>query len=386
MTDVERQHRAGLEPTGLRLENVNLLMGGAALVLGTLIGLVSLDEFTAFAGGGVRTVADIAALSSGVLVALAFLGVLMVFRGRILPWHRTMHPLRQALNLVGLTLMMGSLTLFAVRAFGRVAASAFIGLRLDQWSGTAFIALTCALCVYTAAGVAGRLNTELLSGLVSIFLVLGAFMSAVNASDQEWWRVHFSSLGMAGDFSGFAFNYTLVLTGLVIVTLADFLTHDLRGWLRATGQGVWKAYVLRAGLGIMGVMLAGVGLIPVTLSHRGHLWVTYATVLAFIMLAVAAPVILRRIPWGFRIVSFATLGFMWLLWYLHRDIRYLNTTGFEMIAVATVLGWMVLFIRTVVAADRDVDSAAAEPAPEDAEARAPVAGELLEDDAGWDLA
>lgn len=363
MTEVQRvQHGAHPEPSERNLENLNLLMGAGGLVLGALIGLVSLDDVTLFAGEGVRSIVDIAAISSAVLVALVFLGVLLAFQRQVLPWRGNVHRFRLWLNVAGLTLMMGSLALFSMQALGRVAAAAFIGLQLDVWSGTAFISLACGMSVYFAASTAGRLNTERLAVLVSVFLVLGALMSMVNAADQEWWRIHFSALGMALDFSGFAFNFTLILTGLVIITLADFLVHDMLGWLEATGQGRWKARFLRVGLGLMGTMLAGIGFIPVTLSHQGHLFVTYMTAAAFIVLALVAPMILRGIPWGFRVVSYASLGFMALMWYLHREVRYLNTTGFEMIAVATVLAWMVLFIRTVIAAGRDLDPRPVEPA------------------------
>ncbi|NLE98762.1 MAG: hypothetical protein GX596_12370, partial [Propionibacterium sp.] len=228
MRDVQERRRA---PSQRQLENINLLLAGGALVIGAVVGLVMLDDLTQFAGAGVRSVAETAAISSAVLSGLVFLGMLLAHQGRVLPWYGEVHPLRRWFNLFGLTLLIGSLTLFLLRGLGRVAAAAFIGLRLDTYSGATFIAATCALSVYFAAGIAGQLNTESLSVLVSGFLVLGAMMSAVNASDQEWWRVHFSALGMTPDLSGFAFNFTLVLTGIVVITLADFLTHDMRSWL-----------------------------------------------------------------------------------------------------------------------------------------------------------
>ena len=104
---------------------------------------------------------------------------------------------------------------------------------------------------------------------------------------------------------------------------------------------------------IMGLALGGIGLIPVNVSHGGHLFTTYVAVGAFFALALVAPVILRGIPWGFRVASLLVVVFVAMLGYLFKGVRYLGTTGFEMLAVSTVLVWMVLFIRTMAAVGRD---------------------------------
>ncbi|WP_296137250.1 hypothetical protein [uncultured Tessaracoccus sp.] len=340
--------------TGSQLENVSLTVAAAAMLVGAVVGLSLLRDFTPFRGDGWRSVGHVACVAAGLLAGVAFPGVLLRYSDRIMPWFRDAHPLRRAIQLAGLSLMMGSLTFFCVRAANTVIDAAFVGLRFDVWSGTTFLAFVCAASGYFAASAAGRLTTELLSVLVSAFLVMGAMLSAVNASNHLWWQVHFSQLGMAPDLAGFAFNYTLILTGVVIVTIADFLAHDLKRWLFATGQGRWKSIVVRVGLMVMGAALGGVGLLPVNVSHAGHILMTYLAVGAFVALALVAPVILRGIPRGFRIVSVATLAFVALLAYLFRGIRYLGTTGFEMLAVSTVLVWMVLFMRTISAARRDV--------------------------------
>ena len=127
----------------------------------------------------------------------------------------------------------------------------------------------------------------------------------------------------------------------------------MRRWLAATGQGRWKSRVVSVGLMIMGLALGGIGLIPVNVSHGGHLFTTYVAVGAFFALALVAPVILRGIPWGFRVASLLIVVFVAMLGYLFKGVRYLGTTGFEMLAVSTVLVWMVLFIRTMAAVSRD---------------------------------
>ena len=358
LTEVETRSAESVERQSGHLENVALFLGAGGLVVGVTVGLVVLKDFTAFQGSGWVNVSSISDIASGIVAGVVFVVTWLWF---VHPsWYRGAGVLRRAVHTVGLTLLVGSLTFFLMRAFNRVIDAAFIGLRFDVWSGTAFIALACGVSAYFAASVAARLTLESLSVVVSAFLVMGAMMSAVNTSDQFWWQVHFSSLGMAPGLAGFTFNYTLILTGVVIATIADFLAYDMRSWLDVTDQGRWKSRVVSVGLMVMGIALGGIGLIPVNLSHAGHLFTTYVAVGAFFALALVAPVILRGIPWGFRVASLLIVVFVALLAYLFKGVRYLGTTGFEMLAVSTVLVWMVLFIRTMAAVSRD--------APKEAEA------------------
>lgn len=351
-TPVPRQSRTPAASGG-RIENLSLLLGTVGLVVGATAGLLLFHGHTPFREGSWTSVGTVAVIAGGVVAALSFLVALWRLDAVVLPWLGRIHPLRRVVTVGGLALLLGSSTVFALRGVNGVVAAAFIGLSLDRWAAATYVGAVCALAAYVSAAVAGRLGTELLSVLVAAFLVMGALLSAANASEPLWWQIHFSQLGMARDLAGFAFNYTLILAGIVIVTLADFLVHELRLWFAASGEGVWKVRFIRLGLVAMGAMLAGIGLLPVHVSHRGHLIATYGTVSAFVVLAVVTPVILRQIPWGFRIVSFATLAFMGVLWVLFREVRYLGTTGFEMFAVSVVLVWMMLFVRTLVAAARD---------------------------------
>lgn len=353
MTHVSPSPRSRTVASNERVENLSLLLGAAGLVVGASVGLLFFRGHTPFREGGWLSVGSVAVIAGGVVAAVAFLLALWRLDTVVLPWLEHIHPVRRVITVGGLALLLGSSTVFALRGVNGVVAAAFLGLNLDRWAGATYVAFVCALAAYVSAAVAGRLGTELLSVLVAVFLVMGALLSAANSSEPLWWQIHFSQLGMSRDLAGFAFNYTLILAGIVIVTLADFLVHELRLWFAVSGEGLWKVHFIRVGLIVMGAMLAGIGLLPVHVSHRGHLLATYGTVVAFVVLAAVTPVILRQIPWGFRLVSLATLAFMGVLWFLFREVRYLGTTGFEMFAVSVVLVWMMLFVRTLVAAARD---------------------------------
>lgn len=157
--------------------------------------------------------------------------------------------------------------------------------------------------------------------LVALFLVAGSLASALSASDEQWWQQHFSALGAASDRSGILFNFTLILTGVVLTALADFLTHDLQLWAEHHGERHWKVTFVRVGL----------------------------------------------IALGFPAVTAAVVALIAGVVWLHLGVGYLNITAFEMGAVSTVFVWLVLLIRTVTAAVSEIP----ETSPAEVEVAAP---------------
>ena len=197
--------------------------------------------------------------------------------------------------------------------------------------------------------------------LVAAFLVVGAFTSALTSSDPQWWQAHFSALGAASDASGITFNFTLILTGVVLTTLADFLTHDLSLWAAHTGEPNWKVVFVRVGFIVLGIMLAMVGVIPVNRSLFWHNMVTYVAVGAFVVMLVAVPFLFRRLSGGFVGVTIVVAAMMALGGWLNLGVGYLNITAFEIAAVGTVFIWLILFIRSVSAAVDDIPAVADAP-------------------------
>lgn len=251
------------------------------------------------------------ALTAAAAAGVAFLVVVLRFRRQLLPWYRRVSRVRRVLDLVGLTLMQATLTFFLATALFAVFQGAFRQLELDVWAGSFLTALACAVAAYVGAGNASSLSTESLAVLVAAFLVL--------------------------------------------VTLADFLTHGLSRWSVAMGQPRWKVTVVWIGLAVMGGMLGMVGVIPVNRSLFWHNFVTYVAIGAFAVLLVGIPLLFPRLPGGFLVVSALIAALLVLAVVLHFVVAYLNITAFEIVAVSTVFVWLVLFIRTVVAALRDVE-------------------------------
>lgn len=337
---------------GTSLENLSLLLGALGFVGGAALSLLVLDPPAPIFGKG--SVGEIAALLGGAVSGLAFLVMALRVGSRGAAWQRRLSGFRRVVDLVGLTFVHAAISMLATAAVFAVFSDAFKALDLDRWAGSFLVAGACAVGAYVAASSAARLTTQSLSLLVAAFLVVGAFTSALTSSDPQWWQAHFSALGTVSDASGIAFNFTLILTGIVLTTLADFLTHDLSRWAAATGEPNWKVVVVRVGFIVLGVMLGMVGVIPVNLSLFWHNMVTYVAVGAFAVMLIAVPFLFRRLTGGFIGVTVVVAAMMGTAGWLNVGAEYLNITAFEIVAVGTVFMWLILFIRSVAAAVDDL--------------------------------
>lgn len=334
-----------------RQENSALLVGGLGFLTGAILGLLVLRPHSAIFGqGSVGELGAFAALLGG---GLGFLIGMLTGRQRH-PWLARLSRFRRGVDITGLAIVHGLFAFFATTAAYAVFAGAFRTLELDRYAGAFTVGLVCAVCAYASASSATSMTTESLSVLVASFLVVGALASALSASDPRWWLQHFSALGAAADRSGVLFNFTLILTGLVLVALADFLTQDLERWAGQQGEPAWRVGSVRLALIALGLLLGSVGAIPVNLSLFWHNMVTYGAIGVFVLLLLGVPILFRRLPGGFLAVTLIVVGLIATVVWLHLGIGYLNITAFEAGAVGTVFVWLVLFIRTVTAAANEV--------------------------------
>lgn len=178
----------------------------------------------------------------------------------------------------------------------------------------------------------------------------------MSASDPHWWRHHFSWLGAEAGGSALDFNLTLLLAGLALVTVGDFLAHDLEVWTEATGQSHTKVTTVRILMVALGVLLALVALIPVSASRVLHDAAAQGIVVVFAATIVIIPLLFPHLPGGFRAVTAVVIALRGAGLVLWEGVGYLDTMAFEMGAAATVFVWLLLFVRSVTAAAESVDA------------------------------
>ena len=334
--------------SAVRLENTSLLLGLLGIAIGALVGIDGLPGTRPmFGSGSIGNLAALAALVSAVASGLITLTwVTPVNR----PWFRNLRWWRLLLNILGLTVLHAMLALLATLAAFAVFQNAFEGVALDRWAGAFWVAVAGGVWGYITASSTMSMTTHSLSVLLLVFLGAGALSSASSASEPRWWDLHFSALGTSSDFSGLTFNMTLLVTGIALTTVGDFLAHDLGVWARGAGERAWKVAAVRASMLSFGVLVALVALIPVNVNKDWHDTAAQSLVMVFAIALVSFPIMFRRMTGSFQAVTLVIAALLVTLLVLYEGVDYLNTTAFEMGAGAAVFLWLLLFIRTVTAA------------------------------------
>ncbi len=232
---------------------------------------------------------------------------------------------------------------------------AFIGLSFDWMTASVMTAGYVAALGYIFYLSATAMNTLRLSAILAIFIISGALTSMITAQDPYWWQLHFSSLGADGTFSSVAFNLTLIVGGLVIMSLADYISNDF-GKLQSADKRyvVVNRRLIRTLLTLMGLFLAFVGIF----KYDDHVWLhnSSAGAMAFIfaVLVVLMPRIAPVFARAFTIFSYALLGgLLFSFWLFNGRFHYLNLTAFELIAFGVVFTWLIVFIRQIAASLQD---------------------------------
>jgi hypothetical protein len=343
----------GHSPHAAHDENVALYLAGAAALAGLVLGLVTLrTTLPIFGRGSIGEVAAYAGMATGFL-AFTITGLTLTPRRQA--WMRGISVPRRIADVLALAALHAVFAFLLCIALFAVFSDAFRGLALDRWTGAFWVAASAAACAYACVESALALTSESLSVVLSAFIVTGAFAAALSSSDPDWWHHHFSALGSGP--SGLAFNLTLLLAGLALAACGDLLGHDVAVWCRATGQAQWRATTVRLALIVIGVLVIAVALIPVDTVKVWHDAAAQSIVLVFAAALVAFPVILRSLPGSFRTVTLGVIIALVSLLVLWKGVGYLNTTAFEMGAAATVVVWLLLFVRTVSAAVRSLPAA-----------------------------
>nr|WP_201469191.1 DUF998 domain-containing protein [Microbacterium hydrocarbonoxydans] len=208
--------------------------------------------------------------------------------------------------------------------------------------GAILVAVAFALTAYVTFLSAVALTPTVLSLVLAVFLVIGAFAAMLASSDVHWWQENLSALGMSSNSASLAFNATLIIAGVLVTTIARYATAGLPVGDRTARRG---RRVVRGGLILIGIFLACVGVFPVDEFFLVHNTVATGMTVAFAVIVVGLPWFVRSIP---RV--FVALGWIYVLVIVLLGaffaVGYYNLTAVELIAAVLIFSWIIVFLRT----------------------------------------
>ncbi|KQM82265.1 hypothetical protein [Agromyces sp. Leaf222] len=229
---------------------------------------------------------------------------------------------------------------FGVAALGvHFSAAAFNPVPGGQWVVAVVLGGGLALAVFCLHRVAVHDHAYRTFNLAALTLAAGAIASMSLTGTGPWWALNFSTLGTTDDAAAFSFNAGAVLSGLAMVMLARALTSGLASPRFGAPAGGIRA--LRVFIVLLGLCLAGVGLVPIdtaTVLHNGFALgaaVCFAVpALGMRLLVPAAPLRLIVMSVVFVVVEAGAMV-------LYDGLHIFSLTVFEIIAFSLIFIWLI---------------------------------------------
>jgi hypothetical membrane protein len=341
--------------SAIHTESRTVQIAVAAAVVGEIVALVVFQKGSVLLFGP-WSIGIVAAIVGAVTGAAGFLDSYLRVLGpipaqsqdRLRIWRRLLDTSALAVNHVAIWLMLSLSTFLLLQ-------NAFRGLKVDTLSAAMLVAGTVAVATYFMQASGHSIDAFRVSSLLSIFIVSGTLASMITAPDPSWWKRGLSDLGTMHGFSGFAFNFTLIATGGLVITLADYVTADVRRWAK-TRPDYSGRNVSIVGWGIVaeGISLAAVGVFPVNKFHLLHNTIAIALVIIFLALVLSLPYLLVGFSATFFLLGYAFIAAILIATLLHFPIGYYSLTALELVSSTVILGWIAVFIRNSAALNRDV--------------------------------
>ncbi len=332
LTDVLRRPLAS---AGSR-ESAALLVSAATLVIASVVALLAFWGRT-MPISGPGSIGQFAAVGSAITAIMVFVGARSLARVQPGAPHARM----RWFDIAALAIAHGIIALLGWIAIADLVERSFVGAEVFAFAGAVLAGAAMACTAYLVALSAANMSPGTLSVVLMLFLVVGSFASMLSASDEQWWKLHLSSLGVTDDVSALTFNITLIIAGVIVTTVAHFGTASIPAHSPRAARG---RRIVRLELTVMGVLLAGVGLFPVDRFLALHNLCATGMVVVFVAMVIG----LRRTVPGTAQV-FLTLGYVFVACIVVLAVffatGYYNLTAVELVAFLIIFTWLLLFLR-----------------------------------------
>ena len=226
---------------------------------------------------------------------------------------------------------------------------AFKGLALPPVYSHLVVGIACGLVAYMVANRSLQMHVQRVAGLFVTVLVAGVAVSILTVNRPLWWEHSFSFLGMQGSSARIVFNFTLIMSGILLIVLQQFFLDDFVELRERHMISPRTVRWMRVSLVALGVVMALIGLIPFGqggLRDQIHDLSAYsvAGILLLYMLSVR-----KLVPYfspEFYTMTWGMAALLVLVVTLHL-VGSINTVGVELLSFVLGGAWFLLFIKNV---------------------------------------
>lgn len=282
------------------------------------------------------------ALTTGITVLLSFLRYPQedVQTGRI--------------NQFLLSFMVAVAYAFVMGIFGHfssiILSLSFRDLYLDALSIVIVLSSFGSLISYYISDSISRFSRKTFAHLIFIEYVFGFILAAIKTGDTDWWRESICSLGMPVNGAPVYFNFTMILTGLLVWCFYIYLKPTFKRLVEYKLLNKTQLYLVTIFYFSLGAMALVLGLLPYGINETinfVHNLFGYGIYIFVALFMLFAKLTLNRFPRGFQIANYALLSFGLFIFLSHEIGGYLTHGIMELILALVIASWLVIFIKRI---------------------------------------
>lgn len=241
-----------------------------------------------------------------------------------------------------LTLAYGILYFAIVAIFFRIFSLAFIGLHLESYTSAILIGLIVGISSYILMIASRNIDFSTITGVLVATLFGGILFSMLTSGQPDWWQFNFSYLGTEHVKNAMYFNFTLIFSGLIMLTLVDYLFTSLNASMTHNR----RLFALRVLFSLLAITLAGVGLFPNNPGWTNvvHDYIAQTLVLIILLMIAGIKWFLPKAGNEFIYMSYTIGVALVVVTILFQHFHFLTLTGFEIVACALAFFWLILLL------------------------------------------
>lgn len=246
-------------------------------------------------------------------------------------------------NLPTIVVAAGLILVFSFSAAFWLLERMFMDASFDIYTSSVMVFMVLAVVNYVMINLAMTLTPAVITNLLTIMIIGGMVFAMLTNSSRDWWRHNFSFLGTAQNSANFQFNITLIFSGLLMLTLVDYLFVNLQR--RFHGK---QLLVLRWLLYGLSACIASIGLFPNDpqyhiLHDRISMWLVYIILILIAAIKWLLPGITRQ----FLILSYTVGALMGIEYIVFKLTDYLSLTAFELLEFGLAFSWLLLLLQNI---------------------------------------
>lgn len=213
-----------------------------------------------------------------------------------------------------------------------------------------FIAGLMAMIFFLISDFVFRINAKKLALLLLTTFLSGFFISAVSSLDTTWWRWSICSLGMPTNPSKVFYNFTIIITGIMMLILGVFLTPELDNLVNNKIITARKSKLLKILYLIEASDIIMIGVIPygvTTPLNYVHNFFAYYSFAHIGIIILFCRLLFKNFPQKFINLSYIIFACTAIYYFVNLYFKIFPAALAEIVVMVVAGIWIFLTVKTI---------------------------------------